>query len=211
MVYDQVDNKGINDTVNRYETDQLDNLHRGMRRRWWDDLEMPVYAYSGKQRVEDVAKKLMSEKSKPLSFGEAFKAARKAGEKTFVWNGKTYGTKLKEEVEGDQKAEKSDTSKKDSKSELVSKRTPVIEVGEPVPENPWVVYAPQYPTGGNEPSYVAAKVYKNIVNEDGEVVQVVSNDWVGPYQYDLNGEKVNLDESRPWTLVGTHKTKKEKE
>lgn len=70
---------------------------------------------------------------------------------------------------------------------------------------------PQYPTGGNESSYVVAKVYKNIVNEDGEVVQVVSNDWVGPYQYDLNGEKVNLDESRPWTLVGTHKTKKEKE
>lgn len=143
MVYDQVDNKGIIDTVNRNRVESADRLHSNMYERWWDDLIMPVYSYSEKQKIEDTAKKL-SQKSepKPLSFGEAFKAARKAGEKTFVWNGKTYGTKLKEEVEGDQKAEKSDTSKEDSKSELVSKRTPVIEVSEPVSENPWVVYAP---------------------------------------------------------------------
>lgn len=146
MVYDQVDNKGIIDTVNRNRVESADRLHSNMYERWWDDLIMPVYSYSEKQKIEDTAKKL-SQKSepKPLSFGEAFKAARKAGEKTFVWNGKTYGTKLKEEVEGDQKAEKSDTSKEDSKSELVSKRTPVIEVSEPVSENPWVVYAPPIP------------------------------------------------------------------
>ena len=209
MVYDQVDNKGINDTVNIYETGQLDNLHSDMRKQWWDDLEMPVYAYSEKQRVEDVAKKLLSKKSEPLSFGEAFKAARKAGEKTFVWNGKSYGTKTKEEV--DAEAKKSDTSKEDSKSELVSKKTPVIEVGQPVLENPWVVYTPRYPTDGNEPSYVVARVYKNIINDDGEVEQVVSNKWVSPYQYDLNEKKVDISESRPWTLVGTHKLPLKKE
>lgn len=32
------------------------------------------------------------------SFGEAFKAARKAGDTNFTWNGKSYNTKLKEEV-----------------------------------------------------------------------------------------------------------------
>ena len=202
MVYDQVDNKGINDTV-IYTKQVSDNLHSDMRKQWWDDLEMPVYAYSEKQRVEDVAKKLLSKKSEPLSFGEAFKAARKAGEKTFVWNGKSYGTKTKEEV--DAEAKKSDTSKEDSKSELVSKKTPVIEVGQPVLENPWVVYTPRYPTDGNELSYVVARVYKNIINEDGEVEQVVSNEWVSPYQYDLNGEKVDISKSRPWTLVGTHR------
>lgn len=32
------------------------------------------------------------------SFGKAFAAARKAGKKEFTWNGKSYNTKLKEEV-----------------------------------------------------------------------------------------------------------------
>jgi hypothetical protein len=32
------------------------------------------------------------------SFSEAFRAARKGGGKTFTWNGKSYTTKLKEEV-----------------------------------------------------------------------------------------------------------------
>ena len=32
------------------------------------------------------------------TFKEAFAAARKAGKKTFRWNGKTYHTKTKEEV-----------------------------------------------------------------------------------------------------------------
>lgn len=33
------------------------------------------------------------------SFGEAFKSARSAGKKTFKWQGKTYHTKTKEEME----------------------------------------------------------------------------------------------------------------
>ena len=199
MVYDQVDNKGIYDTLYQNRANREDALHNDMEEQWWDELFMPVHTYYKKQKSEP----------KPLSFGEAFKAARKAGEKTFVWNGKSYGTKTKEEV--DAEAKKSDTSKEDSKSELVSKKTPVIEVGQPVLENPWVVYTPRYPTDGNEPSYVAARVYKNIINDDGEVEQVVSNKWVSPYQYDLNEKKVDISESRPWTLVGTHKLPLKKE
>ena len=33
------------------------------------------------------------------SFSDAFRAARKAGKQTFTWNGKSYNTKYKEEVE----------------------------------------------------------------------------------------------------------------
>jgi hypothetical protein len=38
------------------------------------------------------------------SFSEAFRAARKGGEKTFTWNGKSYTTKLKEEVAAPKRA-----------------------------------------------------------------------------------------------------------
>ena len=34
------------------------------------------------------------------TFKEAFKSARKAGKTTFMWNGNSYNTKLKEEVAG---------------------------------------------------------------------------------------------------------------
>lgn len=40
------------------------------------------------------------------SFKEAFAAARKAGKKTFTWNGKPYTTKLKEEVSSAPKTSK---------------------------------------------------------------------------------------------------------
>lgn len=37
------------------------------------------------------------------SFGKAFARARREGRKTFVWNGKTYGIKMKGEDAGDTK------------------------------------------------------------------------------------------------------------
>lgn len=59
-----------------------------------------------KEKSEEAVKKKRSESSKPaaktsakkgMSFGEAFKAARKEGKKEFTWRGKKYHTQTKDE------------------------------------------------------------------------------------------------------------------
>jgi hypothetical protein len=51
-----------------------------------------------------MAKKPVKKMAAGGSFSEAFRAARKSGEKTFTWNGKSYTTKLKEEVAAPKRA-----------------------------------------------------------------------------------------------------------
>jgi hypothetical protein len=53
-------------------------------------------------------------------FGKAFRAARDAGDKTFMFNGKSYTTKLKEEVEPSKAPAKSAAKTEDSNPKTYS-------------------------------------------------------------------------------------------
>jgi hypothetical protein len=73
----------------------LEAMTRSMRPTVKDDLEMKVMqarnSVTQKREMEDAA-------PKKQSFNEAFGAARKRGDKTFSWNGGSYGTQLKGET-----------------------------------------------------------------------------------------------------------------
>ena len=76
------------------------------------------------------------------AFGDAFKAARAAGKKTFTFNGKSYHTRTKEdEAKAKAKPEvkpKSDAAKPVTKSEfmgLLDRNNPVSKYMEKMPDN----------------------------------------------------------------------------
>lgn len=62
------------------------------------DDEDPFSGARNKAGETDPAKQEPKQAPKKQSFGQAFAAARKSGEKTFTFNGKKYNTKLKEEA-----------------------------------------------------------------------------------------------------------------
>jgi hypothetical protein len=62
------------------------------------DDEDPFSGARNKAGETDPAKQEPKQAPKKQSFGQAFAAARKAGKKTFSFNGKNYNTKLKEET-----------------------------------------------------------------------------------------------------------------
>ena len=68
-----------------------------------------------------------SKKKSTTSFGEAFKAARAAGKKTFIWNNNSYHTKTKDEME---KA-KAKAGPKESKTYIMKQKTGMLVRSDP--------------------------------------------------------------------------------
>lgn len=89
-----------------------------------DVVDVDEGAISGpapKEAVAEEARLVSSEKEeKPETFKEAFSKARRAGDKTFEWNGKTYSTK----VAGESKSETKSTAPAERKSAASAESKP---------------------------------------------------------------------------------------
>ena len=93
--------KGRKTEVKRELTNKEGEIIRGTdKKKSGEGLNVTTDKTITKKSGEKVVKKESEVKKPAISFGDAFKAARKSGAKTFTWKGKSYHTRQKEEDEG---------------------------------------------------------------------------------------------------------------
>ncbi len=123
-------------------------------------------------------------------FGAAFREARKRGLKQFRWGKGVYGTQL------DKKEDKEKNKGSDLKQGKSNRKTPIIEIGTPIMNNPYVTY---------NQNKTQATTYIDQVNQElGEPTGVIFERWVKTPDTDMWGRKLTpeqIQNGRSWDRV----------